>query len=200
MSVTTVTARLDLMLRTCQLQTTDIGTKCVSFATCVENLCGLMENSPSTRIRCSAMTATSLTSRRRARDAATRSSLEARALNTTEHTGTRNVSSAPSVKKPSEPVVLCQKMTSFTAPTAIRICTPSAAPSAANRCPKVASCTTNKRGTKSVLAVIVATSHWRPVLFPFTVEYVIVLNATGDFWPSNVSCALSRLLEENTLR
>ena len=79
----------------------------------------------------------------------------------TEHTGTRNVSSAPSVKKPSEPVVLCQKMTSFTAPTAIRICTPSAAPSAANRCPKVASCTTNKRGTKSVLAVIVATSHWR---------------------------------------
>ena len=156
--MTTATARLDLTPKTCQLQTTGIGMKCVFSATCVENHCAQTGSSHSTRIRSCVMTATSLTSRRRVKDAAMRSNQGARVSNTMERTGTRNASNVPSAKRPLGPVVSSQKTTSSTVLTVIKIYTPSAAPSAANRCLKAASCTTNKRGTKSALAVTAATS------------------------------------------
>lgn len=158
MSVTTAMERLDLMLKMYQLQTTVIGMKRVFSATYVGNLCGQMENSPSTRIRSFATTAISPTSRRLARDVDTRLSQGAHASNTMERTGMRSASNAPFVRRPLGPAVSCQKMVNFTAPTVIRICMPSAVRSAASRCPKVAFFTTNKRGTKSVSVVTVAMS------------------------------------------
>ena len=199
-SVITVTTRLDLMPRMYPLQTIAIGMKCVSCATYAENLCDPTGNSPSTRIRSCAMTATSLTSRRRVKDASMSLNQEAHASNTMGHSGTRSALNAPSVKRPSGPAVSSQKTTSSTALTATRIYTPSAAPSAANRWPKAAFCTTNKRGTRSASAVIAATSPWRLGRFLFTVVSVIASSVTEGIWPNSASCALSRLLEGNTSR
>lgn len=179
-NVTTVTPRLDQMLRTCLRQTTAIGTRCVSCVTCAKNRCDQTANSPSTRSRSFAMIVTSLISRRRAKVASTRSNQEARVWSTTGRTGTRSVSSAPSVKRLLGPAVSFQRMTSSTAQTAIKICMPNVAPTVGNRCPKVASSTTNKRGTKSVLAVTAATSPWRLAHFPFTVVTAIASSATED--------------------
>ena len=144
------------------------------------------------------MIVTSLISRRRAKVASTLSNQEARVWSTMGPIGTRSVSSAPSVKRLLEPAVSFPRMTSSTAQTAIKICTPNAAPTVGNRCPKGASSTTNKRGTKSVLAVIAATSPWRLARSPFTVVTAIVSSATEDTQPNSASCALNRSSGENT--
>ena len=199
-SVTTVTTRLDLIPRMYPRQTIVIGMKCVSCATCAENLCNQTENLPSTRTRSSAMTATSLTSRRRVKDASMSLNQEARASSTMGPSGTRSASNAPSAERPSVPAVSSQKTTSSTALSATRINTPSAAPSAANRWPKAVFCTTNKHGTRSASVVTAATNPWRLARFPFTAVSVIASSVTEGFWPNSASCALSRLLEENTTR
>lgn len=191
-SVTTVTVRLDPTAKMCLLQTTGIGTRCVSCATCATNLYDQRGNLPFTRTKYCVMTATSLTSRRRVKVVRMRSNQEARVSNTMGLTGMKSASNVRFAKRPLGPAALFQRKTSSTVPTAIRICTLSAVPSAANRWLKAVSFTTNKRGTKSALVVTAAMSRSRLVRFRSMEDSGIALSATEGIWPNSASCVSSR--------